>query len=105
MNSDTHIVRVAILTLVSQTGVELDHLVIAVEGHLVAAQLDRQQGGQADHQLAQLFASVDIRHHHILQSTNAATAVDKLPLHDHGGCTNDESSSHCGVLNDYHIIG
>ena len=42
MNSDTHIVRVAILTLVAQAGVELDHLVLTVESHLVTAELDSQ---------------------------------------------------------------
>ena len=42
IHSYAHVVAVSHLAAVSQAGVELDHLVLTVESHLVAAELDSQ---------------------------------------------------------------
>ena len=100
--SDAHVVAVPILALVSNAGVELDHLIIAVQSHLVRAQLDRQLRGHADHQLAQLSASILVTDHHVLQPPHTAATVDELLLHHHGGGT--DHSLVLQVLDDYDVV-
>ena len=53
--------------------------------HLVAAELDCQEAGGGDQQLAELPAPVLVAHHNVLQSADTATTVDELPLQDQRG--------------------
>lgn len=102
MDPDCHIIAVTIFTLVPKAGIELDHLVIAVEGDLVCAQLDRQLRGCGHHELAQLLAPVLVTDHHVLQPPNTAAAVDELLLNDHGGRPDDRVGGQ--VLDDNDIV-
>ena len=47
-----HEVGVPLLTLEPDPIVEVGHVILAVEGHLIAAQLGRQEDGDSDKELA-----------------------------------------------------
>ena len=68
LEPDYHEVGVPLLALEPEPVVELDHVVLAVEGHLVAAELGRQEDGDCDEELAQLSAPILITYNNILKS-------------------------------------
>ena len=68
LEPDYHEVGVPLLALEPDSVVELDHIVLAVEGHLVAAELSSQEDGDRDKELAQLSAPILVTHNNILQS-------------------------------------
>ena len=67
LEPDYHEVGVPLLALEPDPVVELGHVILAVEGHLVAAQLGRQEDGDCDQELAKLSASILVTHHNILK--------------------------------------
>ena len=67
LEPDHHEVGVPCLAPESDPVVELEHVVLAIEGNLVAAELGRQEDGDSDQELAQLSASILVTDNNILK--------------------------------------